>query len=238
MRKRGFTLIELLAVIVILAVIALIATPMILGIIESSRNGARKESIAGYAHTVDLIYMKSSMHPLDQSIVDQADKEYKGEKVTCQNVYYHSSGVVLNRCQVGGSEKQYCYAKSKHYTCSSPEYEVLLKEAKEQNKPVNECRFEGELIQGAEYINGSYTYRYMQQGSNNGWTNLTVSGFGVQLTDLDSSSPVTAKLCTSINGYPIVSMSYMFYKSQAASIDLSSFDTSKVTNMGAMFYEA
>ena len=33
MRKSGFTLIELLAVIVILAIIALIATPIILGIV-------------------------------------------------------------------------------------------------------------------------------------------------------------------------------------------------------------
>ncbi|MDD3452803.1 MAG: prepilin-type N-terminal cleavage/methylation domain-containing protein, partial [Bacilli bacterium] len=32
MKKTGFTLIELLAVIVILAIIALIATPMILGV--------------------------------------------------------------------------------------------------------------------------------------------------------------------------------------------------------------
>ena len=35
MNKKGFTLIELLAVIVILAVIALIATPMILNVIEN-----------------------------------------------------------------------------------------------------------------------------------------------------------------------------------------------------------
>ena len=34
MNKKGFTLIELLAVIVILAIIALIATPIILGIIN------------------------------------------------------------------------------------------------------------------------------------------------------------------------------------------------------------
>ena len=33
MKEKGFTLIELLAVIVILAIIALIATPIILGII-------------------------------------------------------------------------------------------------------------------------------------------------------------------------------------------------------------
>ena len=35
--KKGFTLIELLAVIVILAIIALIATPIILGIINNTR---------------------------------------------------------------------------------------------------------------------------------------------------------------------------------------------------------
>jgi type IV pilus assembly protein PilA len=38
--KKGFTLIELLAVIVILAVIALIATPIILGIIEDTKKQA------------------------------------------------------------------------------------------------------------------------------------------------------------------------------------------------------
>ena len=38
--KIGFTLIELLAVIVILSIIALIATPMILGVIETAKKGA------------------------------------------------------------------------------------------------------------------------------------------------------------------------------------------------------
>ncbi len=44
MKNKGFTLIELLAVIVILAIIALIATPIILGIINDSRTQARKRS--------------------------------------------------------------------------------------------------------------------------------------------------------------------------------------------------
>ena len=37
--RKGFTLIELLAVIVILAVIALIATPIILNMIENAKKG-------------------------------------------------------------------------------------------------------------------------------------------------------------------------------------------------------
>ena len=42
--NKGFTLVELLAVIVILAIIALIATPVILGIIEDARKSANERS--------------------------------------------------------------------------------------------------------------------------------------------------------------------------------------------------
>ena len=58
--KRGFTLIELLAVIVILAIIALIATPIILGIINDARTSAKERSaelvVTGveYAYTTSL----------------------------------------------------------------------------------------------------------------------------------------------------------------------------------------
>ena len=100
----------------------------------------------------------------------------------------------------------------------------------------NPCTFEGQLVQGAEYVNGQYTYRYMQEytGLSN-WQNIEDDGWGVRLTDLQSTDPVTTKLCTSINNKPIVSMSGMFLQSQATSIDLSSFDTSNVTHMGGMF---
>ena len=46
--EKGFTLIELLAVIVILAVIALIATPIILDIIEDTKKSAARESTEFY----------------------------------------------------------------------------------------------------------------------------------------------------------------------------------------------
>ena len=40
--KKGFTLIELLAVIIILAIVALIATPIILDVVEDARKSAAK----------------------------------------------------------------------------------------------------------------------------------------------------------------------------------------------------
>lgn len=54
--NKGFTLIELLAVIVILAIIALIATPTILGVIETARLGAAKSSGLGYVDAVEKQY--------------------------------------------------------------------------------------------------------------------------------------------------------------------------------------
>ena len=102
------------------------------------------------------------------------------------------------------------------------------------------CTFDGKLTQGAEYVNGQYTYRYMQEINYTedyklDWTNISNDGWGVQLIDKTSTEPVTSKLCTYINNKPIVSMSYTFSGSQATSIDLSSFDTSNVTDMSNMF---
>ncbi|MCI7084232.1 MAG: BspA family leucine-rich repeat surface protein [Tenericutes bacterium] len=103
------------------------------------------------------------------------------------------------------------------------------------------CTYDGELVQGAEYVNGQYTYRYKQEGkymgpdSEIGWINIGTDGWGVQLTDKDSTDPVTSKLCTYINDKPVVSMSHMFSYSKATSIDLISFNTSNVNSMSNMF---
>ena len=99
----------------------------------------------------------------------------------------------------------------------------------------NPCTYDGELVQGAEYVNGQYTYRYMQEGNGSDWNNIENDGWGVMLTDKESTDDVTTKLCTSINDKPIVSMSFMFGGSKTNKIDLDSFDTSSVTNMTGMF---
>ena len=56
MNKKGFTLIELLAVIVILAIIALITAPIILGVIENARKDAAKDKAWGTISAVRLAY--------------------------------------------------------------------------------------------------------------------------------------------------------------------------------------
>ena len=126
------------------------------------------------------------------------------------------------------------------------------------------CSTVDTLTQGLEYIDGQYSYRYKQKGGNPGsnsiaWTNMLNDGWGVQLTDRTSTNDVTSNVCTYINNKPIVSTSYMYNNSMTTSIntnintsnvtdmysmfsrskvitlDLSSFNTSKVTEMGWMF---
>ena len=53
MKKKGFTLIELLAVIVVLAIIALIATPIVMNTIEKSKKGAAERSADNYIDAVE-----------------------------------------------------------------------------------------------------------------------------------------------------------------------------------------
>ena len=116
------------------------------------------------------------------------------------------------------------------------------------------CTFDGELVPGAEYVNGQYTYHYMQnyvydssrQYINGNWTDVVIDewqdmnsdGWGVHITDPTSTDPVTTTLCTVINDKPVTSMRDMFYNSQTTSIDTSSFETSSVETMNAMFRKA
>ena len=72
--KKGFTLIELLAVIVILAIIALIATPLVLNTIEKSRKNSAKDSMYGYVEAIE-----------SQNALAQLDSE-KYQEVTSGDV--------------------------------------------------------------------------------------------------------------------------------------------------------
>ena len=103
------------------------------------------------------------------------------------------------------------------------------------------CTYDGTVTDGVEFEKGPYTYKYGQEGNASGWiqirgTNSFGYGWGVILTDKDSTDVVTEAPCTYINDIPIVSMSYMFYTSNSALIDTSNFDTSNVIHMNGMFY--
>ncbi len=84
MKNKGFTLIELLAVIVILAIIALIATPIILGIINDARTEAKKRSAelaySGVEYAITS-YMFEHSGNVPGSLADLKD-HFKADNVT------------------------------------------------------------------------------------------------------------------------------------------------------------
>ena len=62
MKKKGFTLIELLAVIVVLAVIALIATPIVLNLVKTAKIGAAEQSVTGYVKSIENTIIKDMIN--------------------------------------------------------------------------------------------------------------------------------------------------------------------------------
>ena len=119
--------------------------------------------------------------------------------------------------------------------------EITTEEATSSNTYF--CKTNDTLTQGLKYTNGQYTYAYMQykqyiqqNGGTAVWHNSTDIGWGVILTDSNSTENVTSKVCTYVNNLPIIASSYMFFKSKTQSIDLSNFNTSKITNMAGMFW--
>ena len=75
-KSKGFTLIELLAVIVILAVIALIATPLIMGTITKAKRNSMKDTAYGI--------LKAGEQYVGEKLL-LAENDYNGETITLPN---------------------------------------------------------------------------------------------------------------------------------------------------------
>ena len=76
MKKRGFTLIELLAVIVVLAIIALIATPIVMNTIKKSQKGAAERSADSYIRQVETAVAEAR---LDNKTVPDGTYQIDGQ---------------------------------------------------------------------------------------------------------------------------------------------------------------
>ena len=119
LRKRGFTLIELIAVLVIMAILALIVTPLVMNIIRKAKLAADKRSIDAYGRSIELAIagylLDNGKFPTD---VSQLTIEYSGNKVECSTTQLNSdSSVYLTGCTVGGRTVDYEYG-----TDNSPSY--------------------------------------------------------------------------------------------------------------------
>ena len=138
MKNKGFTLIELLAVIVILAIIALIATPIVLNIIDDTKESSAKESVNLYARAIQQSVARYQLNNPGASVLSGTftssnggktltsegktlQVEYTGENIICNSIQISKEGTVkLNECTVNGNGN-YSYGyenETEVYTCS------------------------------------------------------------------------------------------------------------------------
>ena len=102
-KKKGFTLIELIAVLVIMAIIALIVTPLVMTIIRKAKDSAAKRSVDAYGRSIDIAiaaYILDNAEFPDS--LDQLTIEYSGKEVTCGIMALNEdAGAYLSECSVG-----------------------------------------------------------------------------------------------------------------------------------------
>ena len=116
--KKGFTLIELIAVLVIMAILALIVTPLVMNIIRKARIAADKRSIDAYGRSIELAIagylLDNGKFPTE---ISELTIEYSGNTVECETTQINTdSSVYLTGCTVGGRTVDYAYGKDKSPT--------------------------------------------------------------------------------------------------------------------------
>ena len=133
MKNKGFTLIELLAVIIILAVIALIATPIVLNVIDNARISANKDSVYGLLDSAKLYYAESLLDEnktLNGNILDKIT--ITGRKPDSGFIYINEVGEV----NISVMYDKICYMK---------DYEETDLRVKKVSKS-SECNIESTIV--------------------------------------------------------------------------------------------
>ena len=117
-KSKAFTLIELIATLVIMAIIALIVTPLVMSIIRSARISADKRSIDAYGRSIELAI---ASYLLDNgkfpTSIGELTIEYSGNEVVCETTQLNTdSSVYLAGCRVAGRSVDYAYGTDKSPT--------------------------------------------------------------------------------------------------------------------------
>ena len=105
-KKKGFTLIELLAVIVVLAIIALIATPIVMNTIEKSKKGAAIESANNLIKSAEYYILQTKSRYGKVSVLDEK-LNYSGNKPDLGEVEINKDGKSRIYTYING----YCVTK-------------------------------------------------------------------------------------------------------------------------------
>ena len=172
MNKKGFTLIELLAVIVILAVIALIATPVIMNAISNAKQGAWKDAAYGIIKATENVYAKNFSEVTDQvdtfflyengvmtSYPSGKTIDYKGSVPQNGGIVLHADGSITLAIHDGIN----CAVKTKTagtVTVSTTDKATCISNIyyKQESAPFNNLVTNGDFSQGMTGWGSAFTY--------------------------------------------------------------------------------
>ena len=164
MNKKGFTLIELLAVIIILAVIALIVTPMIQNIITDSRKGVARTSISEYVHSVDQL---AALQSGDLNIISDF-------KVPSDSII-QSGDPELDEIKYNGEGPTYVYMEF-----SSDKSHLVYGEFCQNGYSINYIEGSGVVDSDDEYCKGLEPGLYSKNGEFTSWDDLVALGLNIE----------------------------------------------------------
>ena len=114
MNKKGFTLIELLAVIVILAVIALIATPVVMNSINNARRGAAENAGYGVVKAIEhqmatnMLTDENYTMPTSFATANIASLNMQGTKPTAATLTISNGSVSSGQMTINGYILRLC----------------------------------------------------------------------------------------------------------------------------------
>ena len=251
MKNKGFTLVELLAVIAILAILVIIALPNVLKMYNTSKKNIFLVEAKEIYGEVSKKYISESLKGNKLSYVNSEDNtklEMTGNELKyCIQVDGKGK---ITAMKIGNNNYYLFYDGSKDiskldlndvydgkYVQNKCDANTTITKDGTDSKPVGKaCTYDGEINAGDAIQIGKYTYHYKQDYDENlNLIDIASDTFNVELTDKESTDAVTEAPCSSINGKLVTSMAAMFMNSKTASIDLSDFDTSNITNMMGTF---
>ncbi len=200
MKKRGFTLIELLAVILILGIVALIAIPIVNGIVKESRKGAFKETndsvISAVSDTCNTELIKGNVVAGTYYIVNG---EIEGLDIGISgNLPNNGYVVVDSQCKVAIASYNSRY-------CATKELEDDSVSVMDYNNVSDECSVDSEIATPVNDTieNTCFTY------SDNGNDTVTITGYDYNNSscskDLVIPTTIDGKKVTTIADFTFVS---------------------------------